>query len=315
MRDWKTFIEESVSDIRAATNGFPVLAAISGGVDSTVSATLTHRAVGDRLTCIFVDHGLMRKGEADEVRRLFFEALGIGLINVDASDRFFARLKGVTDPEKKRMAIGDEFIRVFHDEVKGLGELGYLMMGTIKTDVTESGQDGGRFTKSHHNVGAMPEDMPFKGAVEPVRGLYKNEVRELGKALGIPGPSATRQSFPGPGLAIRVIGEVTRGRVALLQEADAAFREVMDATGIAATQYFAILTGLRSVGIVGGDRAYGETVALRALSSVDLISAAPVRVPYETLEKAASEITARCPGVNRVVYDITPKPPGTIEWE
>jgi GMP synthase (glutamine-hydrolysing) len=310
MRDWTKFIEDSVADIQEQTGGKPVLAGLSGGVDSSVAAVLTHRAVGDRLTCLFVDHGMMRKGEGDEVERVFGGQFDMKLICVDARERFLNRLAGVTDPEQKRKIIGEEFIRIFEEEAKKLDGIGYLMQGTIYTDVAESVN-----IKSHHNVGGLPENIAFEGLVEPLRPLYKSEVRELGDALGIPHALTRRQPFPGPGLGVRVLGEISRDKLEVLREADAIFREEMENAGVASDQYFAVHTGLQSVGIKDGARVFGHTIALRAVRSSDIVTADWVRVPHDVLGRASARITNECDGINRVVYDITPKPPGTIEWE
>ena len=291
------------------------MAALSGGVDSSVAAVLTHRAVGSRLTCIFVDHGLMRKNEGDEVETLFHGKYDIRLIRVNAQERFLNRLAGIGDPEHKRKIIGEEFIRVFEEEAKKLDGIGYLMQGTIYTDVTESGKDGHKAVKAHHNVGGLPDTLAFEGLIEPLRTLYKNEVRELGNALGLPKEMVYRQIFPGPGLGVRVLGEVTAERLDVLREADAIFREEMEKAAVASEEYFAIHTGLQSVGIQNGARVFGHTIALRAVKTSDVTTADWVRVPYDVLERASARITTECAGVNRVVYDITAKPPGTIEWE
>jgi GMP synthase (glutamine-hydrolysing) len=315
MRDWDKFINNAVADIQERTSGSPVLAGLSGGVDSSVAAVLTHRAAGSRLHCIFVDHGLMRKGEGDEVEHIFRERFDMRLTRVDASERFLRRLSGITEPEQKRKIIGEEFIRVFEEEAKKQNEIGYLMQGTIYTDVAESGKDGHTTIKSHHNVGGLPDSIGFLGLVEPLRALYKAEVRELGDALGIPRNLTRRQPFPGPGLAVRVIGEVTWDKLEVLREADAIFREEMEKAGVESDQYFAIHTGLQSVGVKNGARVFGHVIALRAITSSDLVQADWVKIPYDTLERISLRITDECPSVNRVVYDITAKPPGTIEWE
>jgi GMP synthase (glutamine-hydrolysing) len=315
MRDWDQFIQSAISDIQRQTNGKPVLAALSGGVDSSVAAVLTHRAVGNRLTCIFVDNGLLRKDEGDWVEEIFRRQFAMPLIRVNAKERFLSRLSGVTDPEQKRKIIGGEFIRVFEEEAGKLDKIGFLMQGTIYTDVSESGKDGHAAVKSHHNVGGLPDAIAFDGLVEPLRTLYKNEVRDLGEALGIPSSLTRRQPFPGPGLGVRVLGEVTEGRLNVLREADAIFREEMDNAGVASDEYFAIHTGLQSVGIKNGLRVFGHTIALRAVKTADLITAGCVHVPYDVLERTSARITQHCADVNRVVYDITAKPPGTIEWE
>jgi GMP synthase (glutamine-hydrolysing) len=310
MRDWTLFIEDAINDIKTQTNGAPVLAALSGGVDSSVAAVLTHRAVGGRLTCIFVDHGLMRKNEGDDVERLFAGKFELNLIRVNARERFLSRLAGIADPEQKRKIIGEEFIRVFEEEAKKLNAAGFLMQGTILTDVEES-----KNLKSHHNVGGLPDTVDFTGLIEPLRGLYKSEVRELGAVLGLPAGMVRRQPFPGPGLGVRVLGEVTAVKLDALREADAIFREEMENANVASDQYFAVHTGLQSVGIQDGARVFGHTIALRAVKSFDLVTAEWVRVPYDVLERVSSRITTECPGCNRVVFDITAKPPGTIEWE
>jgi GMP synthase (glutamine-hydrolysing) len=315
MRDWSQFIEDAVNDIREQTNGKPVLAALSGGVDSSVAAVLTHRAVGDRLTCIFVDHGLMRKDEGLEIQKLYGGQFDMRICYVDARERFFNRLSGVTDPEQKRRIIGEEFVRVFEEEAKKLGEPGFLMQGTIHTDVIESGGGGHKAIKAHHNVGGLPDSIAFKGLIEPLRELYKSEVRELGEVLGLPRNMTHRQIFPGPGLGVRILGEVTAERADILREADSIFREEMEIAGIESDEYFAIHTGLYSTGIIDGGRAFGHVIALRAVSSKDIVTADWLRVPYDVLERASKRITSECTCVNRVVYDITGKPPGTIEWE
>jgi GMP synthase (glutamine-hydrolysing) len=314
MHNWSQFITESVAKIQTQTADAPVLAALSGGVDSSVAAVLTHRAVGDRLTCIFVDNGLMRKGEGDEVERVFRGQFDMRLIRVNAQDRFLSRLAGVTEPETKRKIIGEEFIRVFEDEAGKIGSA-FLMQGTIYTDVSESGKDGHANIKSHHNVGGLPDVMDFKGLVEPLRELYKQDVRALGDALGIPQSLTRRQPFPGPGLGVRVLGEVTREKLETLREADAIFREEMERAGVESAQYFAVHTGLRSVGVKDGARVEGFVIALRAVTSSDLVTADWVRVPYEVLERVSSRVTGECADVNRVVLDVTNKPPGTIEYE
>ena len=315
MRDWRPFIEDTVGDIRAQTCEKPVLAALSGGVDSSVAAVLTQRAVGGRLTCLFVDHGLLRKNEGEEVERVFRGQFDMRLLRVDARARFLSRLAGVTDPEQKRKIIGEEFIHVFEEEAGKLDVIGYLMQGTIRTDVIESGQEGHDAVKAHHNVGGLPETLPFEGLVEPLRSLYKYEVRELGEVLGLPYTLTRRQPFPGPGLGVRVLGEITAERLDVLREADAIFREELESAGVVSDEYFAVHTGLHSVGIANGARIFGHTIALRAVLSTDLVTAGWVRIPYDVLDRVSKRITAECPGVNRVVYDVTDKPPGTIEWE
>ena len=291
-----------------------VLLALSGGVDSAVCAALIEKAVPGRLHCIFVDHGLMRKNEGYEVEEAFRDR-NLNFISVDAADRFLARLAGVVDPEMKRKAIGEEFIRVFEEESRKLHGVEFLAQGTIYTDVTESGLGGHMAVKAHHNVGGLPDSLDFMGLVEPLRGLYKNEVRELGRLLGLPVSITERQPFPGPGLAVRCLGEVTRAKLDILREADAIFREEMDCAGVEAGEYFAIHTGLQSVGVHNGARVFGHMIALRAVRTTDLVTADWMRIPFDVLARTSSRITDNCPDVNRVVYDITNKPPSTIEWE
>jgi len=313
----EAFIEESIASVRAEAAGRPILCALSGGVDSAVCAILAHRAVGDNLTCLFVDTGFMRKNEGDQVTALFRDAYAINLIRVDAEARFLAKLAGVTEPEQKRKLIGEEFIRVFEEEAKKLGQVGCLVQGTIYPDIIESGADGHKQVKAHHNVGGMPLNIEFDAVIEPIKLLYKEEVRACGRALGLPEPFAARQPFPGPGLAVRCLGELTKPRLDLLREADAIFREEIENAGLQKDiqQYFAILPGVRSVGVRNNERCYEETIALRAISTVDFVTAGSVRLPYELLETAARRITSEVEGVNRVVLDITPKPPATVEWE
>jgi GMP synthase (glutamine-hydrolysing) len=311
------FIAESIADVRAQAGGEPVLCALSGGVDSSVCAALAHKAVRDNLTCLFVDHGLMRKNEPEEVVSVFRDGLSIKLIHVDARERFLTRLEGVSDPERKRKIIGEEFIRVFEEEALKLGRIGFLVQGTIYPDIAESGADGKAVVKSHHNVGGLPEKIAFKGIIEPLKTLYKNEVRECGRALGLPDTMTNRQPFPGPGLGVRVLGAITADRLAVLKEADFIFREEIAAAGLDASlgQYFAAIPEQRSVGVRGGARAYGFTIILRAVHTSDFMTAGCARIPYEVLERVSERITAQCPEVSRVAYDITPKPPATIEWE
>ncbi len=319
-RDWTTeaFIEEAVESIRAQVGEGRALLAMSGGVDSSVCAVLAHKALGDRLTCVFVDHGLMRKGEPEEVARVFRDQFGIGLRSVDAEARFLAKLAGVTDPERKRKIIGEEFIRVFEEEAKAAGNPEYLIQGTIYPDIIESGWDGGKQVKAHHNVGGLPEKIDFKGLVEPVKYLFKDEIRKVATALGIPSTIAFRQPFPGPGLGVRCIGELTKDKLDILREVDAIFRGEIVAAGLQGSpcsQYFAVLTANRSVGVSNDARTYAYTVALRAVTTVDFMTAKFVKLPMDLLERVSEQITARVPQVNRVVYDITSKPPATIEWE
>ena len=303
-----------VSTINEHVGSAHVILALSGGVDSAVCAALLAKAVPGRLHCIFVDHGLMRKNESSEVAAAF-ENHDLDLIQIEASGRFLEKLAGVTDPEVKRKTVGEEFIRVFEEEAEKLSKVEFLAQGTIYSDVVESGTDGTGVIKSHHNVGGLPDMLTFKGIVEPLRCLYKGEVRELGRRLGLPASLTERQPFPGPGLSVRCIGEVTREKLDVLREADAIFREEIDSFGITADQYFAVLTGVQSVGVSGNARLYGHTIALRAISTADFMTCKTVPLPYDLLERVVDRIVSGIPAVNRVVYDITNKPPATIEWE
>ena len=317
--DWTmaNFVAEQVAKIKAKVGDKKVLCAMSGGVDSAVAATLVHRAVGDNLTCIFVDHGLLRKNEADDVYRVFNTERGMNLIKSDSADRFLDKLAGVSDPETKRKIIGGEFIKVFEDEAKKIGKVDYLVQGTIYPDVIESGKGKSAVIKSHHNVGGLPDVVDFKEIIEPLRDLFKDEVRKVGFELGLPEDIVMRQPFPGPGLAIRIIGDITREKIKVLQDADYIYREEIAKAGLNREiwQYFAVLTNCRSVGVMGDSRTYSYTLALRAVTSVDGMTADWARIPYDVLEKISTRIVNEVQDINRIVYDITSKPPATIEWE
>nr|WP_201786444.1 glutamine-hydrolyzing GMP synthase [Moorella mulderi] len=311
-----SFIEEQVAAIRERVGDGRVLCALSGGVDSSVAAALVHRAVGDRLTCVFVNHGLLRQGEAEQVQKTFGQALQVNLVYVDASERFLAKLAGVTDPEEKRKIIGHEFIRVFEEEARKLGKVDFLVQGTLYPDVIESGTETAAVIKSHHNVGGLPEDMELE-LIEPLRLLFKDEVRRVGEELGLPEEIVWRQPFPGPGLAIRILGEVTPEKLAILRQADAIVTEEIRRAGLYREiwQSFAVLPSMKSVGVMGDERTYAYPIVVRAVTSDDAMTADWARLPYELLERISSRIVNEVRHVNRVVYDITSKPPATIEWE
>ena len=312
--DIESYEAQAIDVIKEHVGSAHVLLALSGGVDSSVCAALLAKALPGKVHCIFVDHGLMRKNEGDEVVEIFSER-NLDLIRINAEERFLAKLKGVTEPEEKRKIIGEEFIRVFEEGAKKLPDVEYLAQGTIYPDVIESGTKGSAVIKSHHNVGGLPIDMKFKGVVEPIRALYKNEVRDLGWQLGLPSELVDRQPFPGPGLAIRCVGEVTKEKLNVLREVDAIFREEVDASNIRPDQYFAALTNVRSVGISEDKRTYGHVIALRAVTTTDFMTAQYVQMPYALLDKVSKRIAEEVPEVSRVLYDITDKPPGTVEWE
>jgi len=318
MNSIEEFSRQKIQEIRETVGEARVLLGLSGGVDSAVTAALISRAIGKRLVCIFVDHGLMRKDEPEQVRGAFQAHFDMDFIGVDAGALFFERLRGVTDPEEKRKRIGAAFIEVFAREADKLGSIEYLAQGTIRPDVVESGtEDGTSLVKSHHNVGGLPASIGFRGLIEPLRSLYKNEVRAVGEALGLPAEIVWRQPFPGPGLGVRVVGEVTPEKVAAVRESDAILREEIDNAGLSRDiqQYFTVLTGARSVGVTNGARTYGHVMAIRAVNTDDFVTGSWARIPYDVLERVSARIVGEVPGVNRVVYDITAKPPAAIEWE
>jgi len=306
-----------IEEVRGKVGSARVLGALSGGVDSSVASVLVHRAVGERLTCIFVDHGLLRLNEAEEVLAFYRDKLNLNIISVDARRRFLDRLAGVTEPERKRKIIGEEFIRVFEEEAKKLGGAEWLLQGTIYPDIIESGTATGAKIKSHHNVGGLPETVGFKGIVEPLRMLFKDEVRALGESLGIAHGLVWRQPFPGPGLAIRVIGEITEDKLDILRKSDYILRSELAAAGLAQKvwQYFTVFTGIQTVGVMGDLRTYDYVIGVRAVTSTDAMTVEWAELPYPVLRRVSERIIGEVPHVNRVVYDITSKPPGTIEWE
>lgn len=312
----KNFTEEKVKELQGALKDSKVLCALSGGVDSSVAAVLMHRAIGDNLTCIFVDHGLLRKNEGDEVEKIFKDSFHMNFIRVNAQQRFLNKLAGVVEPEKKRKIIGEEFIRVFEEEASKLKGIEYLLQGTIYPDVIESGTKDAAVIKSHHNVGGLPENLNFK-IIEPLRELFKDEVRAVGRELNIPDFIVERQPFPGPGLAIRIIGDITQEKLDILKEADYVFRDEIKQAGLDKEiwQYFAVLPGNRSVGVMGDERTYDYTIALRAVTSTDGMTSDWAKIPHEVLENISTRIVNEVKHVNRIVYDITTKPPSTIEWE
>ena len=310
------FMRKSIEDIRAKVGDGKVLLALSGGVDSSVAAALLAEAVGSQLTCIFVDHGLLRKNEGDEVEAAF-KNWDINLVRVNAEERFLTRLKDVSDPETKRKIIGEEFIRVFEEEGKKIGSVDYLAQGTIYPDVIESGTNVAAVIKSHHNVGGLPDFVDFKEIIEPLRLLFKDEVRALGRELGLPEYLVMRQPFPGPGLAIRCLGAVSKDKLDILRDADFIFRDEIAKAHLEQTmnQYFAVLTNMRSVGVMGDGRTYDYTLALRSVTTTDFMTANWTRIPYDVLDRVSVRIVNEVKGINRIVYDITSKPPATIEWE
>ena len=320
--DWKmdAFVENTIKEIRAKVGNGKVLLALSGGVDSSVAAGLLSRAIGKQLTCVFVDHGLLRKNEGDEVEQVFGPngQFDLNFIRVNAQERYYSKLAGVTEPERKRKIIGEEFIRVFEEEAKKIGAVDFLAQGTIYPDVVESGLGGeSAVIKSHHNVGGLPDCVDFKEIIEPLRNLFKDEVRKAGLELGIPEKLVFRQPFPGPGLGIRIIGEVTAEKVRIVQDADYIYREEIAKAGLDRSigQYFAALTNMRSVGVMGDERTYDYAVALRAVNTVDFMTAEAAEIPFDVLQTVMSRIINEVRGVNRVFYDLTSKPPGTIEFE
>ena len=316
--DWtmRNYAEEAIKQIREKVGDGKVLLALSGGVDSSVACALLSKAVGNQLTCVFVDHGFMRKNEGDEVEQAFKD-WDVNFIRVNAADRFIGKLEGVSDPETKRKTIGEEFIRVFEEEAKKIGKVDFLVQGTIYPDVIESGAGGASVIKSHHNVGGLPEDIAFKGLIEPLRILFKDEVRLLGESLNMPAPLVWRQPFPGPGLAIRILGDITDEKLDILRRSDFILRDEIAKAGLDRSiwQYFTVFTGIRSVGVMGDQRTYDYAIGVRAVTSTDAMTVEFAELPYDLLRTISNRIIAETPHVNRVMFDITDKPPGTIEWE
>jgi GMP synthase (glutamine-hydrolysing) len=316
--DWSmtTFIDDTIRDIREQVGDKKVLCALSGGVDSSVVAILIHKAIGDRLTCMFIDHGLLRKGEAESVMETFVGKFDMKVVKIDARERFLGKLAGIEDPEEKRKRIGNEFIYVFQEESTTFDDFDFLAQGTLYTDIVESGTATAQTIKSHHNVGGLPKDMKFK-LVEPLKALFKDEVRKVGEECGLPPAIVWRQPFPGPGLAIRVLGEVTEDKLEIVRESDAILREEIALAGLEREvwQYFTALPNMKSVGVMGDARTYAYTVGIRAVTSIDGMTADWARIPWDVLEKISTRIVNEVAHVNRVVYDITSKPPATIEWE
>lgn len=316
--DWKmeNFIDQQIKTIRETVGDKKVLLALSGGVDSSVVGVLLHRAIGEQLTCIFVDHGMLRKGEAEEVMNNLSGKFGLNIIKVDAKERFLGKLAGVSDPETKRKIIGNEFIYLFDEESQKLQDIDFLAQGTLYTDIIESGTATAQTIKSHHNVGGLPEDMKFK-LIEPLNTLFKDEVRLLGEELGMPAHLVWRQPFPGPGLAIRILGDITEDKLEIVRDSDLILREEIAKAGLDRDiwQYFTVLTGLKSVGVMGDGRTYDYTIAIRAITSIDGMTADFARIPWDILQKISVRIVNEVKHVNRIVYDITSKPPATVEWE